>query len=97
MCADPRMRTSSVLLYTLRGLATEIAKNVVLAGIGSISLLDAADVSPTDLGANFFLREDDVGSKVRRALVCSGGAGVDSGWDRGPKLPHRGSRRLTRA
>lgn len=60
-----RMRASSVLLVTLRGIAVEVAKNIVLAGIGSITLLDPEDVVEEDLGANFFLREDDVGRKVR--------------------------------
>ncbi|KAK4701636.1 ubiquitin-like 1-activating enzyme E1 A, partial [Phenoliferia sp. Uapishka_3] len=57
------MRTSSVLLYTLRGIATEIAKNIVLAGIGNITLVDEQDVTEEDLGANFFLREEDLGKK----------------------------------
>lgn len=59
------MRTSSVLLYTLRGLSAEIAKNIVLAGVGTVTLLDDKDVVEDDLGANFFLREEDVGLKVR--------------------------------
>lgn len=63
----PRMRTSSVLLYTLRGLSAEIAKNIVLAGVGTVTLLDDKDVVEDDLGANFFLREEDVGLKVRLA------------------------------
>lgn len=58
------MRTSSVLLYTLRGLSAEIAKNIVLAGVGTVTLLDDKDVVEDDLGANFFLREEDVGLKV---------------------------------
>ena len=59
------MRTSSVLLVTLRGLSAEIAKNIVLAGIGSLTLLDDQLVHEADLGADFFLREDDIGKFVR--------------------------------
>lgn len=73
------MRTSSVLLYTLRGLAAEIAKNIVLAGVGTVTLLDDQDVSGEDLGANFFLREDDVGKKVRREERMRGGRELTRG------------------
>lgn len=53
-----------MLLVTLRGLSAEIAKNIVLAGIGNLTLLDDQSVQEEDLGANFFLREDDVGKFV---------------------------------
>jgi ubiquitin-like 1-activating enzyme E1 A len=59
-----RMRTASVLLVTLRGLSTEVAKNIVLAGIGKLTVVDSADVSPEDLGSGFFFRDEDVGKKV---------------------------------
>jgi ubiquitin-like 1-activating enzyme E1 A len=60
------MRTASVLLVTLRGLSTEVAKNIVLAGVGRLTLLDQVDVSPEDLGSGFFFRDEDVGKKVKR-------------------------------
>jgi ubiquitin-like 1-activating enzyme E1 A len=41
----------------MRGLAHEIAKNLVLAGVGSITLLDGSPVSEADLGCQFFLSE----------------------------------------
>jgi ubiquitin-like 1-activating enzyme E1 A len=66
--AQNRMRNSSVLLYTFRGVAAEIAKNVVLAGVGNVTLLDDKAVTEEDLGANFFLRENEVGQKVRSYL-----------------------------
>ena len=59
------MRTSSVLIYKFRGISTEIIKNLVLAGIGNLIILDEEIVKEDDLGANFFLREDDLGK-----LVC---------------------------
>lgn len=52
------MRTSSVLILTLRGIAAEITKNIVLAGVGTVCLLDDKIVEEGDLGSNFFLRED---------------------------------------
>ncbi|KAA1072368.1 hypothetical protein PGT21_033262 [Puccinia graminis f. sp. tritici] len=61
--AQNRMRRSSVLMINLRGISTEACKNIVLAGVGSITILDPNDVSPEDLGAGFFFREEDIGQK----------------------------------
>ena len=56
-----RMMGSSVLIVGLNGLGVEIAKNVVLGGVKSVTLHDDAPVQLSDLGAQFFLRETDVG------------------------------------
>lgn len=58
------MKTASVLLVNIRGLASEVAKNIVLAGIGRLTLLDAAQVTEEDLGSGYFLREEDIGQNV---------------------------------
>jgi len=60
-----RMRNATVLVVNLRGVATEAIKNVVLAGIGKLLIVDGGSVSEEDLGAGFFFRDEDVGSKVR--------------------------------
>ncbi|CAM9885664.1 unnamed protein product, partial [Sphacelaria rigidula] len=44
-----------------RGLGVEIAKNLVLAGPGVVTLADDEVVAMPDLGANFFLEEGDAG------------------------------------
>jgi ubiquitin-like 1-activating enzyme E1 A len=59
------MRNASVLIITLRGIAVEVVKNIVLAGVGSITILDDQEVKGEDLGANYFVREEEVGLKVR--------------------------------
>ncbi|GAA5959120.1 hypothetical protein JCM21900_002564 [Sporobolomyces salmonicolor] len=62
--AQNRMRNANVLLAgSFKGIAAEVAKNVVLAGVGSVCLLDPADLQPEDLGANYWAREDEVGRK----------------------------------
>jgi ubiquitin-like 1-activating enzyme E1 A len=53
----------------MRGLAAEVAKNLVLAGIGSLMLLDGASVSLADLSANFLVRAEDVGRNRAEACV----------------------------
>lgn len=62
------MRNASVLVITLRGIAVEVVKNIVLAGVGSITILDDQEVKGEDLGANYFVREEEVGLKVRPLL-----------------------------
>ena len=59
------MRNATILMVRLRGVATEAIKNVVLAGIGKLIVMDGENVSEEDLGAGFFFRDGDVGLKVR--------------------------------
>lgn len=60
-----RIRNANILLISIKALANEIAKNLVLAGIGSITLADHEVVTEDDLGAQFFISEADVGKNVR--------------------------------
>jgi ubiquitin-activating enzyme E1 len=56
-----RMMGASVLIVGLNGLGVEIAKNVVLGGVKSVTLHDNAPIQLADLGAQCFLREADIG------------------------------------
>jgi ubiquitin-like 1-activating enzyme E1 A len=42
---------------TAKALANEVAKNLVLAGIGSLTIIDHQTVTEEDLGAQFFAAE----------------------------------------
>jgi ubiquitin-like 1-activating enzyme E1 A len=53
--AQEKIRSASILLITLSALSNEIAKNLVLAGIKSITIVDHALVTEADLGAQFFI------------------------------------------
>nr|KMM66273.1 hypothetical protein, variant [Coccidioides posadasii RMSCC 3488] len=59
--AMKRMGSSNVLIVGLKGLGVEIAKNIALAGVKSLSLYDPAPVKIADLSSQFFLRPEDVG------------------------------------
>ena len=48
----------------MRALSNEVCKNIALAGIGSITLLDDGIVEEQDLGAQFFLNENHIGKNV---------------------------------
>lgn len=52
-----RIRSANILLVTAKALANEVAKNLVLAGIGSLTIVDHEPVTEADLDAQFFLEE----------------------------------------
>ncbi|KAJ5661555.1 DNA damage tolerance protein rad31 [Penicillium maclennaniae] len=55
--AQEKIRSASILLVTVKALANEVAKNLVLAGIGSLTIIDHEPVTEADLDAQFFLEE----------------------------------------
>ncbi|ORZ16820.1 hypothetical protein BCR41DRAFT_380919 [Lobosporangium transversale] len=59
--AQHRMRNASILIVGIRGLSNEVCKNIILAGVGSITLLDHEIVTEEDLGAQFLIRQEDIG------------------------------------
>lgn len=66
MDAQTRMRSTNLLIIGMNGLANEVIKNLVLAGIGNINLLSDEVVS--DVGCQFFTRKEDTGYKLHNAL-----------------------------
>lgn len=68
------MRNAVILVVRLRGVATEAIKNMVLAGIGKLVIVDGDNVVEEDLGCGFFFRDEDIGRKVRslRSLLSLG-------------------------
>ncbi|KAL1931575.1 hypothetical protein VTP01DRAFT_9718 [Rhizomucor pusillus] len=61
LAAQQRIRDANVLVAGLRALSNEVCKNLALAGIGSITILDHEIVTEEDLGAQFFLSDSDIG------------------------------------
>ncbi|KXH63979.1 ubiquitin-activating enzyme E1 [Colletotrichum salicis] len=59
--AMKRMGASNVLIVGLKGLGVEIAKNIALAGVKSLTLYDPGLVALADLSSQFFLHLEDVG------------------------------------
>ena len=58
-----------VIIFGLRGVGAETAKNLALQGVGAITLVDNNPVSIQDLGLNFFFTENDVSQSSSRAAV----------------------------
>ncbi|CAA2969374.1 ubiquitin-activating enzyme E1 1-like isoform X2 [Olea europaea subsp. europaea] len=61
-----RLFASNILVSGLQGLGAEIAKNLILAGVKSVTLHDEGKVELWDLSSNFIFSENDVGKN--RAL-----------------------------
>lgn len=59
--AMKRMGASHILVAGLRGLGVEIAKNIALAGVKSLTLHDPKPVAIQDLSAQFFLQSHEIG------------------------------------
>lgn len=58
-----KMQLSNVLILGLKGLGVEIAKNVALAGVKSLTLYDPEQITIQDLSTQFFFTESDIGKK----------------------------------
>lgn len=63
------MARSAVLLVGADGLAVEVAKNVILAGVKSVAIHDPTPASFADMSSNFYLTEEHVANKTPRAAA----------------------------
>jgi len=67
--AMKRMGLSNILICGLKGLGVEIAKNIILSGVKSVTLYDNEACELEDLSSQFYLSEGDVG-KNRVDVAC---------------------------
>jgi amyloid beta precursor protein binding protein 1 len=63
------LESSRVCLVNATATGTEILKNLVLPGIGAFTVVDGAVVTAADLGANFFVSNDEVGESRSQVTV----------------------------
>uniref|UniRef100_A0AAY4C2J1 E1 ubiquitin-activating enzyme n=1 Tax=Denticeps clupeoides TaxID=299321 RepID=A0AAY4C2J1_9TELE len=63
-----RMKEANVLVAGMRGLGVEIAKNVILAGVRSVTVQDEGVTEWCDLASQFYLRESHLGQN--RSVCC---------------------------
>lgn len=64
-----RIRKTRVLVIGVEGMAVEVCKNIVLAGIKSLTLLDSNTIKHEHLGAQFFLLPSDIGINVSHSEI----------------------------
>ncbi|KAI1495592.1 hypothetical protein F5X99DRAFT_403002 [Biscogniauxia marginata] len=69
MQAQQKIQSANILLITMKALANEVAKNLVLAGIGSLTIVDDQVVTEADLGAQFCVSRENIGQN--RAVAAA--------------------------
>ncbi|XP_055471505.1 SUMO-activating enzyme subunit 1 isoform X2 [Psammomys obesus] len=67
--AQKRLRASRVLIVGMKGLGAEIAKNLILAGVKGLTMLDHERVSPEDPGVQFLIQTGSVGQNRAEASL----------------------------
>src|SRR5271156_1906141 len=67
--AMKKMGSSNVLIVGMKGLGVEIAKNIALAGVKSLTLFDPQPVAISDLSSQFFLHLGDLGKPRAEATA----------------------------
>lgn len=67
--AQKRLRVTKMLLVGLGGLGAEVCKNIVLAGIKSITLMDDHKLTEDDFFSQFLITREDIGKNRATASV----------------------------
>lgn len=67
--SQEKLRAANVLLVGMRGLGSEIAKDILLSGINSLTILDDGVVTEEELSKNFLLSQDSLGKKIVEAVL----------------------------
>lgn len=62
-----RMASSDILISGMGGLGVEIAKNVILGGVKSVTLHDTVAATLADLSSQYYIAEKDVGKNRAEA------------------------------
>lgn len=63
-----KMQNSDILISGLGGIGVEIAKNVILGGVKSVTLHDQTNCTIRDLSAQFYLNKSSIG--LNRSECC---------------------------
>ncbi|KAL1490596.1 hypothetical protein ABEB36_013262 [Hypothenemus hampei] len=67
--SQERLRASNVLLIGVRGLGSEIAKNILLSGINSLIILDDGIVTEEEQHVNFLINRESIGKKIAEEVL----------------------------
>ncbi|XP_053671527.1 SUMO-activating enzyme subunit 1 [Anopheles nili] len=67
--SQKRLRSARILISGLNGLGAEIAKNIILAGVKSVTLLDTQNVMEQDFCSQFLVPQSAVGTNRAEASL----------------------------
>lgn len=59
--AQAKIKTAKILVINLSAVGTEIVKNLMLGGVGSLSIIDDHKISSEDLLSQYYILERDIG------------------------------------
>jgi len=69
--AQRRLRAATVLLIGMKGLGAEVAKNIILCGVKSITLMDNGLINAEDQMSQFFVSSAPVGQNRAEASAAA--------------------------
>jgi molybdopterin/thiamine biosynthesis adenylyltransferase len=69
--AQRRLVSSKILIIGLGGLGAELAKNIILGGVKSVTLMDPAVVSELDAASQFLVSRESIGKNRAEASVVN--------------------------
>ena len=64
-----KLMCSTILIYGMRGLGVEVAKNIILKGPEKVTIFDPEIAAIRDMNSNFYLDEKDINIKRRDQAV----------------------------
>ena len=64
-----KLMSSRILIYGMRGLGVEVAKNIILKGPEKVTIFDPEIANIRDMNSNFYLDETDINVKRRDQAV----------------------------
>ncbi|KAI4465828.1 ubiquitin-activating enzyme e1 [Holotrichia oblita] len=68
--SQEKLRAANVLLIGIRGLGSEIAKDILLSGINSLTILDNGIVTKEEQLVNFLLTPDLLGKNIAKSVLA---------------------------
>ena len=66
-----KLMCSKILIYGMRGLGVEVAKNIILKGPEKVTIFDPEMATIRDRNSNFYLDEKDINNKRRDIAVLN--------------------------
>jgi len=69
METQKRISEARILFVGFSGSSSEVCKNLVLGGVGAVTVMEDRAVTKADLKANFFVTADDVGKNIAEAVL----------------------------
>lgn len=67
--SQKRIRNAHILICGLNGLGAEIAKNIILSGVKSVTFLDHENVTELDFSSQFLVPHEKVGTNRAEASL----------------------------